>query len=401
MKPFGELLPFEEAKRIIETNVKLTVRVEAIDIDYSLGRVLAEDIVATLNIPPYDRAAMDGYAVKAEDTSNASQSNPKVLKIISELYAGETPQKGINTGECIQIATGAMMPEGADAVVKVEDTKAENGKVKVFKPVSPKENRAEKGEDIKEGEPVLRHGFVLDAGKIGVLASQGISQIRAYEKPKVAIIPTGEEIGEVGQNLKQGQVYDINSHTIASVVRGNGGTPVSFGVVGDDLEQLKTTIKEALKNDLVVISAGSSVGERDLLSDVLQNWGEVLFHGVRIKPGMPTLFGKINSKLIFGMPGFPTSCLVTTQLFVAPAIRKMARLSLKRMEVIKAKLSRGVPSTLGRKQFFTVRLEGDTAIPVYKESGNITSMSYADGYIEIAENIESVEKGEPITVTLF
>ena len=172
-------------------------------------------------------------------------------------------------------------------------------------------------------------------------------------------------------------------------------------MVGDDLEKIKTTITEALKSDLLVISAGSSVGEKDLLPDIMKNWGEVLFHGVQIKPGMPTLFGRINSKLIFGMPGFPTSCLVTTHLFVNPAIRKMARLPLKQKEMVKARLSQQIPSTSGRRQFFTVRLDGDTAIPVYKESGNITSMSRADGYIEIAENIRSVEKDEPVSVTLF
>ncbi len=401
MKPFGALLPFEEAKRVIDANIKPVTRTEIINIDDSLGRVLAEEVVATLSTPPFDRAAMDGYAVKARDTFDSSRLNPKVLNLIGELLAGGTSGKRVNTGECIQIATGAVMPKGADAVVMVEDTEEENERVKVFKSVYPRANVAQKGEDIKAGELALRSGFVLDPGKTGVLASQGINQIRVYEKPKVAIIPTGEEIGEVGKRLRQGQVYDINSHTISSVVKGNGGTPIRFGIVGDDLEEIKSTIAEALQSDLVVISGGSSVGERDLLFDVLQNLGEVLFHGIQVKPGKPTIFAMMQGKPILGMPGYPTSCLINTYLFLLPAIRKMAHLPPKREETVEAKLSQRVPGSVGRRQFLTVKIEGNDAIPIFKESGAITSIAEADGYIEIAENIDLVEKGEPVTVTLF
>jgi molybdopterin molybdotransferase len=401
VRPFGALLPFEEAKRIIEANIEPINRVEIIGIDDCLGRVLAEDVSATLSIPSLDRAAVDGYAVKARDTSDASQANPKVLSLVGELRVKETPRKSVKTGECIQLATGAAMPEDADAVVRVEDTEEENKRVKVFKPAYSKANIAQKGEDIKEGELILRQGSVLDPGKIGVLASQGISRIRVYEKPKVAILPTGEEVSEIGKGLKRGQIYDINSHTLSSVVRGNGCISIGFGIVGDDAEKMKSAIEEALKSDLVVISGGSSVGKRDLLTDVLHGWGEILFHGLQIRPGMPILFGKIDDKSVFGMPGFPTSCLLTAHLFVAPAIRKMAHLPPKRQEMVKARLSQETPSTSGRRQFFTVRLEGDTAIPVYKESGDITSMSQADGYIEIPEDITLLEKGESVLVKLF
>ncbi len=401
MKPFGALLPFEEAKRIVETNIKPMTRVETVDIDDASGRVLAEDIVATLSIPPFNRAAMDGYAVKAKDTFNSGQLNPKVLNLVGELHAGETPKSRVNTGQCIQIATGAMMPSGADSVVMVEDTEAENGRVKVFKSVYPGANVGKKGEDIKEGEPVLKEGFVLDAGRVGVLASQGMSQIRVYEKPKVAVLPTGEEVVEVGKRLKQGQVYDINSHTISSVVRANGGTPHRVAIAGDNLDELKSTIGGALKSDLVVLSGGSSVGERDLLVDVLQDWGEILFHGIQVKPGKPTLFAMLQGKPLMGMPGYPTSCLINAYLLLLPAIRKMAHLPPRRGETVEAKLSRRVPGSVGRKQFLTVRIEGDEAVPVFKESGAITTVAEADGYIEIAENIDLLEKGEPVTVTLF
>ncbi|MFC2005751.1 gephyrin-like molybdotransferase Glp [Chloroflexota bacterium] len=401
MKPFGALLPFEEAKRIVEANIKPITRVETISIDDAAARVLAEDVVATLSIPPFDRAAMDGYAVKAKDTFNSGQFNPKVLNLIGELHAGETPQKRVNGGQCIQIATGAVMPKGADAVVMVEDTEAEGDRVKVFKSAYPKANVAKKGEDIREGEPVLRHGFVLDAGKIGVLASQGINQIRVYEKPKVAVLPSGEEVVEIGKRLRQGQVYDINSHTVSSVVKENGGIPLRFGVAGDNSEEIRATIAEALKSDLVVISGGSSVGERDLLVDVLQDWGEVLFHGIQVKPGKPTIFAMIQGKPLLGMPGYPTSCLINAYLFLLPAVRKMAHLPPRRGETVEARLSRRIPGSVGRRQFLTVKIDGGDAVPVFKESGAITSIAEADGYIEIAENIDLLEKGEPVTVTLF
>ncbi len=401
MKPFGALIPFEEAKRVVEANIKPITRVETINIDDSSGRVLAEDIVATLSNPPFNRAAMDGYAVKAKNTFNSGRFNPKVLNLIGELHAGETPQKKVNAGECIQIATGAVMPTGADAVVMVEDTEVENGRVKVFKSAYPKANVARKGEDIRKGELVLRRGFVLDAGRVGVLASQGITQVKVYEKPKVAVFPSGGEVIEVGKKLRQGQVYDINSHTIASVVKANGGIPLRFGIVEDDREGIKAKIAEGLESDLVVISGGSSVGEKDLLVDVLQDWGEVLFHGIQVKPGKPTIFAIIQGKPLMGMPGYPTSCLINAYLLLLPAIRKMAHLPPRKERSVEAKLSRRVPGSVGRRQFLTVKIEGDEAVPVYKESGAITSIAAADGYIEIAENIDLLEKGEPVTVTLF
>ena len=401
MKPFGALLPFEEAKRVVEENITPIMRVEAVDFDDASGRVLAEDIVATLSTPPFNRAAMDGYAVKAKDTFNSGQLNPRVLEVVGELHAGETPQEKVSAGQCIQIATGAMMPRGADAVVMVEDTEAENSRVKIFKSVYPGANVAQKGEDIKKGNPVLSQGFILDAGKIGVLASQGIQQVRVYEKPMVAILPTGAEVGEVGQRLRQGQVYDINSHTIASVVGANGGVPIRFGIAGDNADELKSTIARALKSDLVVISGGSSVGERDLLVDVIQGWGVVLFHGIQVKPGKPTIFAMIEGKPLLGMPGYPTSCLINAYLLLLPAIRKMAHLPPRRGETVEARLSRRVPGSVGRRQFLTVRIKGGEAVPVFKESGAITTVAEADGYIEIAENIDLLEKGEPVTVTLF
>ncbi len=401
MKPFGALLPFEEAIKVVDKHIMPINRTEIIDIDEAVGRVLAEDIVASLNTPPFNRAAMDGYAVKAEDTSGSSQKTPKTLKLIGEFHAGDTPTISVGKGQCIQIATGAMMPEGADAVVMVEDTDSSNEKVIIYKEAKPFSNVGEKGSDIKAGETILCSSTYLDAGKIGVLASQGIEKVTVYEKPRVAILPSGEEVVELGKELKQGQLYDINSHTIQSVVKENGGIPVRLGIIGDNIEEIHTKITEAIdRSDFVVFSGGSSVGERDLITEVVQERGVVLFHGVKIKPGKPTLFSIVDDKPIFGMPGYPTSSLVNSYLFLQPALRKMARLPQKRVEKVEARLSKSASGTRGRTQFLTVKLEGDEAVAVFTESGAITSIARADGYIEI-EADGYVEKGTIVTVTLF
>lgn len=401
MKPFGALISYQEAKDVIDRHIRPLNRTETVLIDGAVNRVLAEDLVAVVDVPPFHRAAMDGYAVKAKDTFGAGQFKPKLLKIIGDIHAGEKPEQHIKAGECVQIATGAVMAGGADSVVMVEDTEREGEQVKIFKSVTPGTNVGKLGEDIKKDTLVLKASAHLDAGKIGVLASQGLVKIKVFEKPRIAVLPTGEEVVSAGKKLKPGQLYDINSHTISAVVQANGGIPVNIGIAGDKAEELRATIKEALKNDIVVLSGGSSVGERDLLVDVIEGWGEVLFHGVQVKPGKPTIFAMVEGKPLMGMPGYPTSCLINAYLFLMPAIRKIAHLPQRKGASVKAKLSRRVPGSTGRRQFLTVKLVGEEAVPVFKESGAITSIAEADGYIEIAENIDLLEKGDTVIVTLF
>ena len=401
MRPFGSLISYQKAKEVVDSHIQPITRTELVPIDDAVNRVLAEDLVAKMNVPPFNRASMDGYAVKAKDTFGAGQFKPKLLKIVGEIHAGEKSTNKIKTGECLQISTGAMMPDGADAVMMVEDTEREGNEVKIFKSVTPGSNIGKMGEDIKEGTVVLKVNVLLDAGKVGVLASQGLSRVKVYQKPKIAIIPTGEEVVQAGKKLLPGQLYDINSHTIAALVSASGGTPVKIGIAGDKVEELRAAVEEALKSDIVVLSGGSSVGERDLLVDVIEGWGEILFHGVQVKPGKPTIFAMIEDKPLLGMPGYPTSCLINSYLFLAPAIRKMAHLPPRRLETVKAKLSRSVPGSTGRRQFLTVKLVGDEAVSVFKESGTITSIANADGYIEIPENIDLLEKGTIVIVTLF
>ena len=394
-------ISYHKARTIAASNIKPITRVESVAIDEASGRVLAETVVAGLSVPSFDRAAMDGYAVRAKDILDSTRQNPKILKLVGELHAGDTPKTAVKGGECIQVATGAVMPRGSDAVVQVEAVEMNNGVVKVFQPVSTLANVSQQGEDIKEGDIILKADAILNAGKIGALAALGLTKCRVYAKPVVAIFSSGEEVAAPGKKLRPGNIYDVNSHTIASVVSGSGGIPLISGIVGDNLEDIKTSIGEALKSDLVVISGGSSVGKKDLLVEALDNWGKVLFHGIKVKPGAPILFALVQGKPFFGMPGPPASCLIQSLLFLGPAVRKMARLPPQPPGAVVVKLERRVSGIAGRRQFLPVIIRGNEAVPVFKKSGTITSVAGTDGYIEIVEDIATIEKGETVVVTLF
>ncbi len=401
MRPFKSLISFDEAQKIGLNAAEPITRVEKVDVQDALNKVLSSEIRAEIAVPPFDRAAMDGYAVKASETFGTDQFDPKVLRVIGKVHAGEVPEKEIQQGQCIEIATGAKIPKGADAVVMIEDTEREGENVKIFKPVYPEANLSKEGSDISKGEVILREGEVLNPSKIGVLTSLGIDSVEVYERPKVAIIPTGNEVAEIDEELKDGQVYNSNSYALACIAFENGAIPIRMGIVEDSFDAIKSALEEFLSNDFVVLSGGSSVGERDVLVDVVESLGKVLFHGVQVKPGKPLLLGRVDDKLVLGTPGYPTACLIDGYAFMAPIIRKMARLPEKVRQKVKAKLSRRVVSTLGRQQFLTVKLKNGEAIPVFKESGAITSMAEADGYVEIAANVDLVEKGDDVEVYLF
>jgi molybdopterin molybdotransferase len=401
MVPFKLLISREEALKRIMSSIKPIERTEKAPIEESANRVLAENIVADRDVPPFNRAAMDGYAVKAEDTYGASEQAPKALKVVAMLHAGESTEKTIAEGECIRIATGCSVPPGADAVVMVEFTEEVEGKVSVFKAVHPGANISPKGEDMKQGEAMLKKEEVLTPAKVGVLAALGRKTALVYGKPRVAVVPTGTEVSELGSPLKGAQVYDVNSYTVSSVLGMNGAKVSRSPVVPDSFEQLQYAVKNFLSHDLIVFSGGSSVGERDLLFRVLKETGKVSFHGVQIKPGKPTLFGFVNETPVFGMPGYPTSCLSNAYVFLVPAVRKMARLPPKSLNTVKAKMGKRIVSASGREQFLPVKLADGKAYPVFKKSGDITSLAKADGYIILPVNLDVIEENEEVTITLF
>ena len=401
MTPFKELVSYEEALERIRKSIKPIDRTESISIENALDRVLAKEIVANMSVPPFDRAAMDGYAVKAEETFGASSFKPKTLKLTEILRAGASSNTVVGKGECVQVATGSPIPEGADAVVMVEFTERKGNDVKILKPVYPRANISPKGEDIEEGKVVIKAGEQLFPARIGALAALGRKKVEVYEKPRIAVVPTGTEIKEVGSSLEQGQIYDVNSYTLSSIINKNGAVPLRCKAVPDTNDELRNVTKNLLKQDMIVFSGGSSVGERDLLMSVIQEFGTVVFHGIQVKPGKPTLFALVAGKPVFGMPGYPTSCLINAYLLLVPAVRQMARLPPKTEKTMKARLAKRVASSTGRKQFLTVKIKGDLAYPVFKQSGAITSMTEADGYIVLPINVDVVEKNQEVTVFLF
>ncbi|OGD58065.1 hypothetical protein A3K78_00385 [Candidatus Bathyarchaeota archaeon RBG_13_52_12] len=400
MKPFGKLMTRLDAVHIIDENIKRITRVEEVPIEEASGRVLAEDVVAGFNVPPFDRSSMDGYAVKAKDTLGAS-SKHLTLKLIGTRHAGEVFEGFIGDGECMEIATGAPVPKGADAVVMVEYTKLSDNMVEIQREARLGDNIAPEGEDIKKGEVVVKVGEVLTPGKIGAAAALGFSKVKAYAKPRVAIYSTGNEVVSQGKPLNSGQVYDINSYTLSAVVAANGCVPVRMGLVRDDFEAIADAVRDAADYDAAVFSGGSSVGVRDLFAGVIEELGVVYFHGLRVKPGKPTLFGKIGETPVFGMPGYSTSCLNNAYVFLVPALRKVAGLPTAEERTVKARLSRSIKAEGEREQFYSVHVEEGDAVPVFKQSGDITSMAYANGYIIIPIGTKLLESGTEVTVYLL
>ena len=401
MRPIRETLPLDEALALVHEAAVPVTRTERVPLREATGRVIAVAPVAAIDVPPFDRAAMDGYAVIAEDTFGAGRYDPKVLRCIEKVFTGEVATRTVARGECIEIATGAPMPSGADAVVMVEESEKAGDDVRIFTPVYPRQHVGRRAADITAGQPLLAAGELLNASRIGALAAIGATDVEVYARPTVAILSTGNEIIEPGAELRPGQIYDINHFTITSIVQSHGGVPVPYPPAPDNLPELVAAIRAAAEADIVVFSGGSSVGERDLILDAVRQIGEVIFHGIAVKPGKPTVFGRIGRTPVFGMPGYPTSCLSNAYMLLVPMLRATARLPEYHPHIVRAPLARRVVSTTGRHQFYTVRLENGAAVPAFKASGDITSMSLADGYIEIPAQTDIVEAGELVDVRLF
>ena len=402
MRPFGDVISLDAAHAILDSTGAPIERTETIALADANGRVLAADVAARQDVPPFSRAGMDGYAVRARDTEGASRTHPRALKKIGTVYTGEMPKLPVADGQCFEISTGAPMPDGADAVVMVEETDSDGGSgVNVFAEVQPGQNVGARGGDIQAGQVVLMARDTLNSSRIGALAAMGLAFIEVYERPRVAILSTGNEIVEPGRTLRRGQIYDINRFTLSAVVAENGGIPIPHPPAPDTLDDLVDALDALVAHDIVVFSGGSSVGERDLIRDAVEARGTLLFHGIAVKPGKPTGLAIVAGTPVFAMPGYPTSCLSNAHMLLVPMLRRMARLGPKVKKTMTLPLARRIASAKGRHQFYTVRIENGTAVPAFKGSGDITSMSRADGYIEIPANVDAVEAGIPVEVTLF
>lgn len=401
MKPIKETIPLEEARQLIADACRAIDRTERVRLLDANGRVAAADVQSTRDVPPFSRAGMDGFAVRAEDTFGANRYDPKSLRVIDKVYTGQVPTKTLEPLTAIEIATGAPMPQGADAVVMVEETERAGDDVRVLTPVYPRQNVGRQGADIVVGQTVIARGDILNPSRIGALAALGVGDVEVFARPTVAILSTGNEIAEPGTELQPGQIYDINKFTLSTIIQEHGGVPMSFATAQDTIEALEQAIDAGSACDVLVFSGGSSVGERDLILDVIGRKGEIVFHGIAVKPGKPTVFGTIKGKPMFGMPGYPTSCLSNAYMLLVPALRAIARLAPRHTATVSLPLGQRIVSTTGRHQFYTVKIVDGQAMPAFKASGDITSMSQADGYIEIPAQTDIVEKGQTVDVKLF
>jgi len=397
---FGKLASLAEAFDIIRDIVKAT-GTEKVTLDQANGRITAEDIVAKIDVPHFRKSAMDGFAVIASDTFGASNTNPKKMTVVESVTAGIVPEKVIKPGECIEITTGAPMPESADAVLMVEYTEKEGPGIVYYKPCAPGEQVIKIGSDIRKGDLLFAKGTKLNPRYLGAISALGYSELSVSRFPAVSYFSTGSEILLPGEELKPGKIFDINSRTVVDTLREHGMAVKDLGVVRDSLADIKKRITENIgDSDLILLSGGSSLGGEDFMVEAVKELGEVLVHGIASKPGKPVLIGKVRDKLVLGLPGYPTSALSNTYSLVLPVLYTMMGSELKRT-VVKAQLSRKIASTIGRYEFLPVRLDNGTAVPVMKGSSSITTMADAQGYVCIDENTEVVNKDEKVEVNLF
>jgi len=408
---FRRLISFNEAKQILKQSFSSKpIGKENISLSEAYGRVLAEDIVAQLDVPPFSRSTADGYAVRAMDTFGADEDQPVTLRLCGQVSVGEIPRVNVEKSMAAEIATGAPIPRGADAVVMLEYAVQKGDNVLVHRPVSIGENVMKTGSDIPKGKTILKEGQALSSREIGVLAAVGLKEVNVYKRPKVIVASTGAEIVEPGSTLPHGKIYDINAYTLSAAVLECGGEPINLGIIPDKKDQLKAFLKKALNQaDAIITSGGVSVGPKDIVPQVLNELGEpgVIFSGIAMKPGKPTTFAIIEGKPVFSLPGHPTSALMIFHLFVRPAICTMAG---KREEVpltVKAVSAAKMFPARGRRTFVMVNLARDKsggllASPVpLGLSGAITTLAKADGFIEILEDQQFIEAGEEVAVHLF
>ncbi len=408
---FRKLLTFEEAQKKIDEQFKPVFlgEEEAVLLE-AYNRVLNEDVVSTLDIPPFNRSTMDGYAVKAEDTFEADENTPATLKVSGAVNIGEPPNVKVGKGEAVEIVTGAPIPEGADAVVMIEDTQREDADLQVFGAVTSGENVMKKGSDLKKGVLVLKKGVVLGSSEIGVLAALGLTKVKVLKIPMVVVISTGAEVTEPGKPLPPGKIYDINAYSISTAVIESGGKPVYFGVVPDDKAALAKAMQTAVASaDMVITSGGVSVGPRDYTPQIVDSLGKpgIVVYGIAVKPGKPTTVGFVGDKPIFSLPGHPTSALLIFYLLARPLILRLAGRPVGAMRMVRAFAGSRMFSAKGRRTFVMVRLEFDKNCRLIAEpvesgaSGAITTLANADGFVEIAENEQFIDVDQEVAVMLF
>lgn len=411
MKGFKVLTRVDEALAIaLKRFGEAPLQNEAIPLGESCGRISAETVASEVDIPPFDRSAVDGYAVRSEDSYSSSRSNPASLSLVGTSEAGgATPSCAISAGQCFEIFTGAAVPCGADAVVMAEDCERVGGAIMVSKPVPRGANISFKGEDIRSGDQVLQRGRTIRPWHVGVLASIGLSSLKVRRHPSIGIFSTGNELADITRSPKRNSIQDSTRPMIESLLNEAGCNVNDGGIVGDDMSTIASKMLElASSSDAVISIGGTSVGGKDLVPEAAASISRegVIFHGVAIKPGKPLGFGAIRGKPLFMLPGYPVSALVGFESIIQPFLSRWSGTPVKKRRIVKAKLARRVPTTPGIRHYLRVRLERDKesaiATPIaITGSGLLSSITKADGIVVIGEDLEGLEEGVEVEVELL
>lgn len=403
---FKRLTPVDEALEIYLPKIR-TLPSEEVDITEARGRVLSEDIECSADIPPFHRAAFDGYAVRSSDTFGASPNNPIALRVIGDLKPGDNKILKVGEGEAVEIATGAYLPEGADAVVPLEHSKKAGDFVEIIKQVPPGANVDRKGSDVSRGQLVLERGRVIGPFEALLLTSLNITRVKVHKRPTVSIISSGNELVELGSTLEMGKIINSNRYALEFLIS-ELATPRYMGIARDEESHLERMIREGMDSDLIVTIAGTSVGERDLIPKVVRSLGgEILVHGLSIMPGKPTLLALLNGIPLIGLPGNPVSAMIASIEVLLPTLAKLAGIKGDHQwPRIRAKLARRIASRPGIRHYVRVKLrrEGNSlvAYPVrVGGSGIISSLTQADGFVIVPEDLEGYETGSEVEVLLY
>jgi len=418
MPEFLTLLPPDEARTLLLSHLSQPIPdSEFIDVPSSLGRILAEDIIAPHPLPDFQRSTVDGYAVHAGDTHGASDSLPAYLNLIGEVPMGNAPAFEISSGQCALIHTGGMLPDGADAVVMLEYTQSVQQKeIEIFRAAADGENVIRVGEDVALGQTIQARGSLLRPAEIGGLMALGIVKVKVVRKVRVGLISTGDEVIDPSQSPRPGQVRDVNSFTLGTLVEKSGGIARLYGIIPDEFDALKKAAAKALSEcGVVIITAGSSASTRDMTADVIRSLGApgVLVHGINTRPGKPTILGACDGKAVIGLPGNPVSALVNGYLFVVPVIEKLLGAHPRPKPTILARLTVNLPSQAGREDWWPVKLRespfpskrggGDEvdANPIFGKSNLIFTLASADGLLRIPPDATGLSAGDVVEVLLI
>jgi len=396
----SNLMPVKKAQEIINSSLN-RVGVEEISLENAYRRVLAEEVISLLNSPPFKRSAMDGYAIRAEDTFGFSETHPAKLRIIDSIGAGQVSNAVVESGKAVKIATGAPIPEGANAVVMEEYTVSNGDYIDVEMSLTPNENVSPMGEDIHMGDVVLRKGRIIRPQDLAIIASAGYKNVKVYKKPKIGVITTGSELVMPRPDISGAEVINSNHYTFKAFVESAMAIPTlvhcidSQNLVKEEFERLLET------HDALISTGGTAISKGDVVVDVTTEIGDVLIHGVALRPGKPFGFGIVHEKPVFMLSGYPVAAMVQADVFVRKSLQKMQGIEIEPHSIVKI-ASRKIPSSLGRTDYIRAKTEGNIVRPLkIKGSGIIRSMVESDSYIIIEENLEGIGQGEECNVLLY